>query len=162
MIDEDDDDTLVPDEQDRTVAVQREEPVDRTVVIERGPAAAAEPEGAQEAQEPEDRTVGLTRARLAKGARERGVPAAPDGARSGRAAAPAGPDSYPPRALPEVPAPAPPVPRGEDARRSAASALPSVARRSRRAGAVTLLVFGAACVISIMGIVAVVVWFVRA
>ena len=130
MIDEDDD-TLVPGEDDRTVVVQRDEAVDRTVVIERRRPSPPQPLALPD------------------------PPASP-----GRAAGTV--EEYPARALPPRPAPAPPVPRGEDARGRASSALPSVRRRSRRAAVATLLAFSAACAVSVVGVVAVIVWFVRA
>ena len=70
-------------------------------------------------------------------------------------------ETYVPREIAPPPAPAPAVPRGEDALRAEAPSMPSVTRRSRKAGVVALLVFAGACAVSVIGIVAVIVWFVR-
>jgi len=133
---DEDDDTLVPGEDDRTVVVQRDEVIDRTVVIDRRRPSRPQP--------PSVRTI----------------PDPPAGPGPERAAGTV--QDYPARALPLLPTPAPLVLRGEDARGRASTALPSVRRRSRRAAVATLLAFAVACAVSVVGVVAVIVWFVRA
>ena len=56
----------------------------------------------------------------------------------------------------EIPAPpvAPPAFTGADPTRATAPSMPSVTRRSRRSGIAVLIVFGASCVVSVVGLVA--------
>ena len=70
-------------------------------------------------------------------------------------------ETYVPREVAPAPVPGPAVPRGDASHRAEAPSMPSVTRRSRKAGVVTLLVFAGACVVSVIGVVAVIVWFVR-
>lgn len=156
----DDDDTIVPavpdDPDDRTIVVERDDPDERTVVIERGA--------------PDERTVVIDRGRR-KGASTpdadpvlavlpspRGIRPAPVDAEYAQVV-PSAPAAYGPRQLAPAPRPGPAAPRGlEPARRGE---LPSVGLRSRRSGTLALLVFAGACAVSVIGIVAVIVWFVR-
>lgn len=158
------------DDGDRTVVVARrggtetEAEADRTVVVER--------------KGTDDRTVAVPRQRRGRAAapvaadpvinllpRRRGIRTAPIEPGSGREPVEAiGPnvvETYVPREIAPPPAAVAAVPRGEEALRAEAPSMPSVLRQSRRAAAVSLLVFGAACAVSVVGVVAVVVWFVR-
>jgi len=129
-----------------TIVVER---VDRTVVVERaGPVDAA---------------AGVTRERpptvpgLPRGKRRRGMSMPPVAPGYGRGAVDAvGPGAvatYEPRVLADPPPP-PAVYPGVEATRTTASGLPSVARRARRTGMLALAAFGAACVVSVAGLIA--------
>ncbi|MBN9239726.1 MAG: hypothetical protein BGO97_08505 [Micrococcales bacterium 70-64] len=147
-----------PDE-DRTVVVERDD--DRTVVVERkgrgkrSSDATTDRAGAAPAADP---VITLLPAR-------RGITTAPVDPAALRAPVEAvGPnvvETYVPRQIAPPPAAAPGVPRGEEALRAPAPSMPSVARSSRTAGAVALLAFAGACLVSVVGVIAVVVWFVR-
>ena len=154
------------DAEDRTVVVDREAE-DRTVVVDRET----------------DKTVAVER--KGRGKRVSAGPAAPDAEsvmkllpsrRGVIRVAPVEPgfgreavdavganavETYVPREIAPAPEPGPVVPRGEEALRAPAPSMPSVTRRSRTAGVVALLAFAGACVVSVIGIVAVIVWFVR-
>ena len=141
---------LPDDDTDRTVPVRRREPepddTDRTVALDpKRPAPAPEP----------DPVIRLLPARS-----RIEPPPGPEGARTAvGAVGPNAVDTYVPRPLP-APVAAPPVPRSDAPRRGDA-ALPSVARSSRASGRAALVVFAATCVVSLAGLIAVVVWFVR-
>lgn len=136
-----------------TVVVDR---ADRTVIVDRGPAA----EG----------TVAVTRARakapdagpatpraVRGGRRRRGMTMPPVAPGYGRGAIDAvGPGAvatYEPREIPAPPAAQPAFP-GVDATRAEAPSMPSVTRRARRTGMISLAVFAASCVVSVGGLIA--------
>ena len=135
-----------------TVIVERSDAADRTVIVERGPAG----EG----------TVAVTRARakapdagpaIPGGRRRRGMTMPPVAPGYGRGAVDAvGPGAvtvYEPREIVEPPvAPAPF--QGVEATRAEAPSMPSVTRRARRAGMISLAVFAASCVVSVVGLIA--------
>jgi len=165
------------DAEDRTVVVDREAE-DRTVVVDR----EAEDRTVVVDRET-DKTVAVER--KGRGKRVSAGPAAPDAEsvmkllpsrRGVIRVAPVEPgfgreavdavganavETYVPREIAPAPEPGPAVPRGEEALRAPAPSMPSVTRRSRTAGVVALLAFAGACVVSVIGIVAVIVWFVR-
>lgn len=176
--------TVVVDREaeDRTVVVDREAE-DRTVVVDRGAAAADEEDRTVVVDRETDKTVAVER--KGRGKRVSAGSAAPDAEsvmkllptrRGTIRVAPVEPgfgreavdavganavETYVPREIAPAPEPAPAVPRGEEALRAPAPSMPSVTRRSRTAGVVALLAFAGACVVSVIGIVAVIVWFVR-
>jgi len=165
------------DDEDRTVVVDREVE-DRTVVVDR----EAEDRTVVVDRET-DKTVAVER--KGRGKRASAGSAAPDAdsvmkllptRRGAIRVAPVEPgfgreaveaiganavETYVPREIAPAPELGPAVPRGDDALRAEAPSMPSVTRRSRKAGVVALLVFAGACVVSVIGIVAVIVWFVR-
>ena len=156
---------------------------DRTVVVDRGAAAADEEDRTVVVDRETDKTVAVER--KGRGKRVSAGSAAPDAEsvmkllptrRGTIRVAPVEPgfgreavdavganaiETYVPREIAPAPEPAPAVPRGEEALRAPAPSMPSVTRRSRTAGVVALLAFAGACVVSVIGIVAVIVWFVR-
>lgn len=134
-----------------TIVVDRSDLSDSTVIVDRTPA--------------QDGTVAVTRERAKKpaagpavpgGRRRRGMTMPPVAPGFGRGAVDAvGPGAvttYEPREIPEPPS-ATPAFVGVEATRAEAPAMPSVARRSRRAGLIALGVFAASCVISVGGLV---------
>lgn len=141
------------DDEDRTVVVDRE---DKTVVVERARRGRRPKDGA--AAPAADSVINLLPNR-------RGIKVAPVEPGFGREAVePIGPnvvETYVPREIAPAPGAAPAVPRGDEALRAEAPSMPSVTRRSRKAGAVTLLAFAGACVVSLIGVIVVIVWFVR-
>lgn len=159
---------------DETVVVTRRpraavpEPEDRTVVVER-------PGRERDLDLDLDRTTAVERRGRNKKAPDpdsvlrvlprRGVEAAPVEVDFGREAVEAlganAVETYVPREVAPAPVSGPAVPRGAASPRAEAPSMPSVTRRSRTAGVVTLLVFAGACVVSVIGVVAVIVWFVR-
>ena len=158
--DPDEDRTVVVErDDDRTVVVERDG--DKTVVVERkgrgkrSSDATTDRAGAAPAADP---VITLLPAR-------RGITTAPVDPAEVRAPVEAvGPnvvETYVPRQIAPPPAAARGVPRGEEALRAPAPSMPSVARSSRTAGAVALLAFAGACLVSVVGVIAVVVWFVR-
>jgi len=175
MVDDEDTIETVVDE---TVVVTRQpraaapEPEDRTVVVER-PGRGRERD--LDLDLDPDRTTAVERRGRNEKAPDpdsvlrvlprRGVEAAPVEVDFGREAVEAlganVVETYVPREVAAVPVPGPSVPRGDASPRSEAPSLPSVTRSSRTAGVVTLLVFAGACVVSVIGVVAVIVWFVR-
>lgn len=140
------------DDEDRTVVVDRE---DKTVVVERSRRGRRPKDEAAPAP---DSVINLLPTR-------RGIKVAPVEPGFGRDAVEAiGPnavETYVPREIASAPEAAPAVPRGDEALRAEAPSMPSVTRRSRTAGAVALLAFAGACVVSLIGIIVVIVWFVR-
>ena len=165
MIDDDDDEddeTIVID-REPTVVPEREE--EHTIVLARRRPASDIDDGdhAEETividRDAEDRTIALGRRAPAPPVDDPVLRLLP-----GRARPAVGPnvvESYPAREpiLPGVPVVADTVERGRV--RPDRAGLPSVVRRSRRAGIRSLVVFAAACVVSIVGIVVVIAWFVR-
>lgn len=151
--DEDEDRTAVVDrDEDRTVVIER----DKTVVIDRRRRGSR---SSPEAEAPAaDSVINLLPTR-------RGVRVAPVEPGFGRQAVEAiGPnvvETYVPREIAPPPVAGPAVPRGEEALRAAAPTIASVERRSRTTGAVALVVFAAACVVSVVGVIVVIVWFAR-
>lgn len=161
----DDEDTVVPvvpadtdtdtDTEDRTIVVERDDPEDHTVVIERDNTVVIDRRRGRGTSTPApDPVLTVLPAR-------RGIRTAPiEPAR--RSVEPASTvEAYAPRPVAPAPKPGPAVPRGAGPERAANPVLPSVARRSRKSGALALLLFAGACVVSVIGIVAVIVWFVR-
>lgn len=149
-----------PEAGEETVIVDREleaetivvERADSTVIVDRGPAA----EG----------TVAVTRARakapedgpaIPGGRRRRGMTMPPVAPGYGRGAIDAvGPGAvatYEPREIPAPPA-AQAEFAGVDATRAEAPSMPSVTRRARRTGMISLAVFAASCVVSVVGLIA--------
>jgi hypothetical protein len=154
---DDEDRTVVVDREaeDRTVVVDRE--TDKTVAVERkgrgkrvsAGSAAPDPESVMKLLPTRRGTI-------------RVAPVEPGFGREAVEAVGANAvETYIPREIAPPPVLGPAVPRGEDALRAEAPSMPSVMRRSRKAGVVALLVFAGACIVSVIGIVAVVVWFVR-
>jgi hypothetical protein len=144
------------DDEDRTVVVDRPgREVDRTVVVERRGRGPAAPEAPAEDHDDVLRVL----------PRRRGIRTAPVEQGFGREPVDAVGanvvEAYAPRPIAPVPVPGPAVPRGDAPLRAPSPSMPSVQRRSRTAGAVALLAFGAACVVSVIGIVAIIVWFAR-
>lgn len=186
-IDDEGGETVVVDRpaaaEDKTVVIDREEENDRTVVVDRAKHAAPadEAEDRTVVVDREDKTVVVERSRRGRRPKDgaaraadsvinllptrRGIKIAPVEPGFGRDAVEAiGPnavETYVPREIAPAPEAAPAVPRGDDALRAEAPSMPSVTRRSRKAGAVALLAFAGACVISLIGIIAVIAWFVR-
>ena len=158
--DDAEDRTVVVDrDEDRTVVVDRE--ADKTVVVDRkrrGKRASDATTDKPGAAPGADSVINLLPTR-------RGIKTAPVDPATVRAPVEAvGPnvvETYVPREIAPLPEAAPAVPRGEEALRAPAPSMPSVSRSSRKAGALALLVFAGACVVSVIGIIAVVVWFVR-
>jgi hypothetical protein len=136
-----------------TVVVDRP---DRTVVVERGP--AAEGTVAVTRERPKTPDAGApTPGATPGGRRRRGMTMPPVAPGYGRGAIDAvGPGAvatYEPREIPEPPD-APSAFPGIDATRAEAPSMPSVARRARRAGMIALAVFAASCVVSVGGLIA--------
>jgi hypothetical protein len=153
------------DEAEETVLVDREaeaetvivDRADRTVVVDRdAPLGGAVSDGTG--------AVTRTRGRPAEapmvpsGRRRRGIAMPPVAPGFGRGAIDAvGPGAvatYEPRAIPDAPESPAPLP-GMEATRVPAPSMPSVARRTRRGGMVTLAVFAASCVVSVGGLIAI-------
>ncbi len=166
MIDENDDDvddTVVID-REPTVVPERDE--DRTIAIPRTRQAPVEPEPVSESEpddaDDDDHTIALPRTTPKRKTDDEVMRLLPP--RESRARAAVGPRavaSYPARTVG-------PAPKGvvadtvlRERGPGNSRALPSVARVSRRAGIRALVLFAAACVVSVVGIVVVVVWFVR-
>ena len=155
--DDDEDRTVVVDREaeDRTVVVDREG--DKTVVVERKGRGKRVSAGSA-APDPESVMKLLPTRRGAI----RVAPVEPGFGREAVEAIGANVvETYVPREIAPAPEPGAAVPRGDDALRAEAPSMPSVTRRSRAAGVVTLLVFAGTCVVSVVGIVAVIVWFAR-
>lgn len=157
----------VDDEEDRTIVVDRQEE-DRTVVVDR-------------AGRESDQTVALDRGRRGKRVRAGFTEPTPESvikllpSRRSLRAAPVEPgfgrepveavganvvETYLPREIAPAPILDPTLPRGDEALRAEAPSMPSVARHSRKAGILALLIFAGACVVSVIGLVAVIAWFV--
>ncbi|MEO8529212.1 MAG: hypothetical protein ABI435_09045 [Pseudolysinimonas sp.] len=144
--------TVVVARDESTVVVDRDS--DSTVVVDREPAAPAG-----------DGTVAVTRNRVTSALppaiggtrRRRGMTMPPVAPGFGRGAIDAvGPGAvatYEPRAIPAPPV-VPELLPGDAATRIASPDLPSVRRRTRVMGAATFAIFGAACVVSIVGLIA--------
>jgi len=146
-----------------TLLVDRavDEAAESTVVVDRGTAAEGPaPEGSAA-----EGTLAVTRQRGARGAanvpstgrRRRGMTMPPVAPGYGRGAIDAvGPGavaSYQPRPMPDL-ATAGLEFGGVEATRVDSAALPSVERRARRMGLVSLAIFAASCVVSVVGLVA--------
>jgi hypothetical protein len=155
--DDDDDDTDrsasrppldVDDDTDRTVARPRDEADDDTVAVDRSAPPVKLPP-----------VPSLRRARVQ---RRRGIapPPVPVGfAPPARAAVgPGAIEHYAPRELAPPPAPTSIAPENAAPARVIDRSLPSVARRSRRTGAVALAAFVAACIVSITGLTLILLW----
>lgn len=129
---------------------------DHTVAVRRGASAAA---GTDE----DDHTVVVGRkpgkaslARTPSAKRRRGIaqPPVPEGF-APKAVDAIGPNAevvYAPRAIPEPPPAPTPVAEGPAATRAAAPFMPSVLRRAQRTAHLTVLVFVAVCVVSVVGL----------
>ena len=150
VVDRDDDSTVVDRDEDHTVVIER----DKTVVVDRQRRGKR-----PKLEAPAAHSV------ITLLPRRRGITVAPIEPGFGREAVEAiGPgvvETYVPREVAPPPAAGPAVPRGEDALRADAPSMPSVGRRSRKAGVLALLVFAGACVVSVIGVIVVIVWFVR-
>ena len=145
-----------------TIIVDR---VDRTVVVDRGPASdGTAPDGAAPDGPAPDGTVAVTRERpaapgpaLPRGRRRRGMsmpPVAPGYGRGAiEAVGPGAVSTYEPREIAAPPVEGVPF-AGVESTRAAAPSMPSVSRRSRRVAAVSLALVAAACVVSVVGLVA--------
>jgi hypothetical protein len=160
--------TVVVDREpvESTVVIARDEPTrdEATVVVDRD-AESTVVVDRDTAAPPTDGTVAVTRNRVTSALppaiggsrRRRGMtmPAVAPGFGRGAidAVGPGAIATYEPRAIPAPPV-VPELLPGSAATRIASPALPSVRRRTRALGAAALAVFGVACVVSIVGLVA--------
>ena len=151
-------DKTTPDDEDHTVMVDRvatpqdstPDDEDHTIVVGRTSNGAAKPQPDKpQPDKPQSE-------RLGRAARRRGLtpPPVPAGfaPQAVEAVGPDATESYRPRAIPDVPPPAPVIAQGPDATREASATMPSVARHARIMARVAVVVFVVSCVASIVGL----------
>jgi hypothetical protein len=151
-------------EAEETLVVDREAEAE-TLIVDRSPATAADGDAPDSAASESEGTLAVTRQRASRsapnvpstGRRRRGMtmPPVPTGYGRGAidAVGPGAVASYPAREMPELQTAALEF-GGVEPTRVDSTALPSVERRARRTSLVTLTIFAASCVVSIVGLVA--------